>query len=128
MGKQIKEITLDIVYSVVYFVQFNLRYMASLLEIAVPYAMYIMGQQLAIGRGKFVVGGEIFIPVLCTMVVYYLREIANRSNKGSRIPIPNKRFTEVDEDGEVQVEEARLQEMILYMADLEDWMERKRWL
>lgn len=121
----IKEITLGLVYAFKYFIQINMRYFASIVAIALPYAMYVLGQYIALDRGKFAIGCEVFIPVMVTIVVHYLREIANRNNKGARIPVPNKRFTEVSDDGEVNVERKRLQEMILYVADLEDWLHSK---
>lgn len=38
-------------------------------------------------------------------------------------PIPAKRFTTESRDGEVTVENGRLQEMIIYVCDVEDWLE-----
>lgn len=123
-----KDITMDVWYEVVYFVQMNMRYAAALAEIALPYGMYVLGQSVALSRGSIEVGGEIFIPILCTVVIHYVKEFANKSGKGNTIPIPAKRFTEVDDDGEVSVDNKRLQELLLYVADLEDYMTRKRWL
>lgn len=122
------EITYDIFAGLVYFLQVNLRYVANIIEIMLPYVMYVMGQELAIERGRFAVGGEIFVPIVVCVVIHYIREIGYRFNTGSRIPIPEKRFTEVGDDGEVSVPNSRVQEMLLYVAELEDWMERKRWL
>ena len=121
----IKEITLGLVYAVRYFVQINMRYFATIIAIVLPDAMCVLGQYVALDRGKFAIGGEVFIPVLVTIVVHYLKEAANRNNKGARIPVPRERFTEVSDDGEVTVERKRLQEMMLYMADLEDWLHSK---
>ena len=121
----IKEITVEAMYSVTYFVISNLRYGINAISIALPYLMYIMGQFQYEERGKFTVGGELLIPMVVSIVLYYLKEIANRNNKGYRVPIPKERFTEVDEDGEVSVEVNRMQEMLLYVADLEDWLTRK---
>lgn len=123
-----KDITMDVWYEVVYFVQMNMRYAAALAEIALPYGMYVLGQSVALSRGSIEVGGEIFIPILCTVVIHYVKEFANKFGKGNTIPIPAKRFTEVDDDGEVSVDNKRLQELLLYVADLEDYMTRKRWL
>lgn len=39
------------------------------------------------------------------------------------VPIPDKRFTEEKEDGEVTIEYARLQELILFMDEYENWLE-----
>ena len=38
-------------------------------------------------------------------------------------PVPQKRFTTESRDGEVTVENSRLQEMIIYVCDVEDWLE-----
>ena len=38
-------------------------------------------------------------------------------------PVPTKRFTTESRDGEVTVENSRLQEMIIYVCDVEDWLE-----
>lgn len=38
-------------------------------------------------------------------------------------PIPAKRFTSESRDGEVTIENSRLQEMIIYVCDVEDWLE-----
>lgn len=122
------EITTESVYELLYFVQVNVRYMATIADVALPYVMYILGQRLTIKRGAIEIGGEIFIPVLCTVLIHYVRELANKSGKGNTIPIPKRRFTEVSDDGEVSVENNRLQELLLYVADLEDYMERKRWM
>lgn len=122
------DITKNIWYEVRYCVQINMRYAAVLFDIALPYIMYAAGQELAVMRGGVHIGGEIFLPVLCLALIYYLKEFANKTGKGNTIPIPDRRFTDVDEDGEASVENKRIQEMILYLADLEDWMERKGWL
>lgn len=38
-------------------------------------------------------------------------------------PVPPKRFTSESRDGEVSIEKNRLQEMILYVSEVEDWLE-----
>lgn len=38
-------------------------------------------------------------------------------------PVPAKRFTTEYRDGEVTIENGRLQEMIIYVCDVEDWLE-----
>lgn len=38
-------------------------------------------------------------------------------------PVPHKRFTSESGDGEVSIEKNRLQEMILYVSEVEDWLE-----
>ena len=123
-----KEVAEEAVHSAVYFAKHNVRHLGTIIEILTPYLMYVLGQRLALDRGLFAIGGEIFLPVCLWVVVNFIKGVANKLNRGPRIPKPTERFTEVDEDGMVSVEQERLDEMLIYMADLEDYMERKGWL
>ena len=118
-------IILDVVQAIHYFVTNNLRNFARILSFILPYVMYVIGQNVCAERGKIAFGGELFIPILFCVITYYIRSYANKIGKGTTIPIPEKRFTEVDDDGEVSIPNNRIQELILYLADLEDWLERK---
>lgn len=119
------EITFDIIRAAGYFIKNNLRTFANLLDLILPYLMYFIGQYVCEKIGFLNVGVEIFIPLGFVVLIHYIRSAANKLGKGITIPIPNKRFTRVDEDGEVTIENRRIQELILYLADLEDWMVRK---
>lgn len=119
------EITLDAINNLMYFIKNNLVRFATLLNLILPYLMYCVGQYVANNRNEFAIGGEIFIPLIFVVIIYYLKSTANKLRKGLTIPVPDKRFTSVDEDGEVTIENRRIQELILYLADLEDWLERK---
>lgn len=118
-------IIVDIVRAVNYFITSNLRNFAWILNFILPYLMYIIGQNVYAKRGHLSVGGEIFLPVVFCVIIYVLRSYANKIGKGTTIPVPDKRFTEVDDYGEVSIPNSRIQELILYLADLEDWLERK---
>lgn len=121
----IVEISIEAFHSFTYFVKNNLVTFANILNLVLPYVMYLVGQDVACDRDKITIGGELFIPLLFIVIIYYLKSTANKLGKGTTIPLPDRRFTEVDNDGEVNIEQSRLQELILYVADLEDWMERK---
>ena len=121
----ILEITIDALCAIGYFIKSNLRNFATILNIVLPYVMYFLGQHAALDRKYFAVGGELFVPILFAVFIYYLRSTANKIGKGTTIPLPEKRFTKVEDDGEVTIESKRVQELILYLADLEDWLERK---
>lgn len=121
----IAEITIDAVSSIGYFIKSNLRNFAAILNIVLPYAMYFIGQYVAANRKEIAVGCELFIPIIFIVIIFYLKSTANKLGKGTTIPIPDKRFTKVEDDGEVTIENKRIQELILYLADLEDWLERK---
>lgn len=113
------EIFLDAIYGIGYFIKRNLRTLANIIDIACPYLMYLLG------FNSNELEKVIFIPVLVIFIVYFLRSLANKLGTGDIVPIPVKRFTIESEDGEVSIENNRIQEMILYLADLEDYLERK---
>lgn len=118
-------IFIDIARAVYYFITNNLRNFAKFLNFILPYVMYSIGQYVRNQRGMLSIGGEIFIPLAFCVLIFFIKSYANKIGKGTTIPIPNKRFTVEDDDGEVSIENRRIQELILYTADLEDWLERK---
>lgn len=122
------EIILGVIESVIYFVKNNLRNFTRILSVLLPYIMLFVGQIVYSKRGFITIGSEIFIPILFGIIIYFIRSFANKIGKGIDVPVPEKRFTEVDNDGEVNILNERLPELILYTADLEDWLERKKLL
>lgn len=122
--KMLVEITIDAFRSIMIFFEDNLMKFVNILNVLFPYAMLFYGQYIGDTRG-ISVGWEILIPLVFAIIVYYLKSVANKIGKGITIPLPSKRFTEVDDDGEVSIENKRIQELLLYMADLEDWLEKK---
>lgn len=119
------EVTADAFYSFTYFMKSNLVTFANIINLTIPFVMYFVGQWAVAERGHVQIGGEVFIPFGFIVVIYYLRSTANKIGKGITVPVPDKRFTQVDDDGEVSIENKRIQELLLYVADLEDWMERR---
>lgn len=119
------EVIFDAFYAFADFVKNNLLMFSNALNLIVPYMTYFIGQYVAFERKEIAVGGEIFVPLIFLIIIYYMKCIANKLGKGTTVPIPDRRFTHVDEDGEVSIENKRIQELILYLADLEDWLERK---
>ena len=57
---------------------------------------------------------------ICFITSKYLKYSEVEDNG---FPVPPKRFTSESRDGEVTVENSRLQEMIIYVCDVEDWLE-----
>lgn len=121
----IYEITFDIMSGIGRFIKNNLRMFANILNLLMPYTMYFVGHYVCETFGYMELGEELLIPLGFMLVIYYLRSSANKLGKGITIPVPNERFTQVDEDGEVSMENRRIQELLLYTADLEDWLERR---
>lgn len=121
-----KSILMDFKYEAIYFIKSNLRYFSQALDLIVSYIMFYLGMRSFDSRGIYTFGGEIFIPIVVLAISSFLKSFANKIGKGSTVPIPAKRFTTYDEEsGEVSIEKKRLQEMLLYMADLEDWLSKK---
>lgn len=121
------EVTTETLYGIRYFIKSNLQNFATILNTALPYAMFYIGQGVALREDKLsVFNPEIaIIPLFIFILIFYIKSTANKLGKGTTVPIPDKRFTEVKDDGEVSIENGRVQELILYLADLEDWLERK---
>ena len=118
--------TVEAIAAIIIFITNNLMNIVRILNLILPYLMYVIGKDVYEFRGDYSVGGEIFIPIVIIIINYYLKTAANKLGKGITVPVPIKRFTEVDdENGEVSVEHDRLHELLLYVADLEDWLERK---
>lgn len=125
--KYTTEIVEEAFCNVSYFVKNNLTSFANVLNFVLPYGMYFIGQYVAGGKIELAIDKNfgLLIPLAVSILIYYLRSMANKFNRGLNIPVPKKRFTQVDDDGEVSIENSRIQELILYLGDLEDWMERK---
>lgn len=91
-----------------------------------PFVMFLVGEYVYADRGYWAVGGEVILPFVFVIAGFALKSYARVSGTDhSDIPVPYRRFTKVDyNSGQVDVEYDRVQEMILYMADLEDWFDR----
>lgn len=119
------EVFKDVLHEIAWVLGGALYPMAVFFEIILPYAMLLIGVSCYEMRGKFAIGGEVFIPLFVLFIVDFAKRCANKIGRGNDVPIPERRFTEIDSDGEVSIDSSRLQELILYMGNLEDWIERK---
>ena len=115
-----KDIVKDIVNEIKHYMKNNLILIVNLLYLALPYLMFYFGKANEINEILIAL-----IPIVVIAVIYYIKAYANKIGKGKTLPVPVKRFTSVNDDGEASIEVDRVQELILYMADLEDWLERK---
>jgi hypothetical protein len=91
---------------------------STILKASIPYMMYYFGKYES---NKIY---WLFLPMVSWFVTIVLDRLAEKTGKGKNIPVPIKRFTEEDSDGEVSIEQSRLQEMILYVNDVENYLER----
>lgn len=122
-------IFMDALRSIGYFLKKSMVPLSNVLIVMLPYAMMYITQYCYYFRNcTFAYGGEYIVPVIVLFVIWLLRSYADRLGTGLNIPpVPEKRFTKVDSDGEVSIDKERLQEMILYVGDLEDWLEKRHY-
>lgn len=88
------------------------------IKIALPFMMYYYG------RYESKNWHCLLLPLIAWFVCAVFDRFAEKTGNGKNIPVPTKRFTEEGSDGEVSIEQDRLQEMILYVNDVENYLER----
>lgn len=120
-----REIISDAIYGFLYFIENQLLNFSRLLYFMLPYLMLFIGEYVYRFREGYAIGSEVFIPIFIMITAYFIRTYANKIGKGTEVPTPEKRFTEISDDGEVSVDRERLNELLLYVADVEDYLERK---
>lgn len=106
-----------------YFIKHNLKKLSKGVLVALPFIMYYLGARY--GLSKDGIAMWIIIPSLVFGLSAMINWIAKNYENKVDLPVPTKRFTRVDEDGEVTIETKRLQELIVWLSEYEDWLERK---
>lgn len=104
-----------------YFVKSNMYVVSSILGISLPLVCFVVAK-LSL---QIPIVLQLFLIVCIQFILYCAKWYASSIGKGQSVPVPAKRFTQVSEDGEVSVETSRVQEMMLYVADVEDYLDRK---
>lgn len=119
-----KETILKVVAAIVYTLEINLYNFVTLLQFACPYIMMYVTYNLYCKRGVFVIGSEIMLPIIIFFISSVTKTVLNKRGKGNEIPVPEKRFT-TDKYDIVEVEDAsRLEELILYVYEVEEYLRR----
>lgn len=69
----------------------------------------------------------LILSILFTLSVKYIKEVSYKINNVTErgFPVPSKRYTNVDENGFIGVEEDLTQEAILYLFEVEEYIKRK---
>ena len=116
----------EAVWSVRDFFSGGSRVFGTFLFAAGPVIGLLLGEYVFSVRGYWACGGEVVVALAIPAVAWFVRALSRASGTScDSVPVPRKRFTRVDRDeGQVDVSQSRLMEMILYVADLEDWLER----
>lgn len=105
-----------------YAVKENLGNIGRFLYLSVPY-ISILCERNGMLSNWFL---TMIIPLVLIYIVYILRTSHQiyHNRTVDNIPLPYKRFTEEQTGGVVTVEEGRLEELLLYVNDLENELER----
>ena len=101
----------------------NMDAIANIVLALCPFAFFMLGQYTYADRGYYAVGGEVVLYIAVPAVAFFVKAMAREQWKPLYIPVPAKRFTHYEGDGEYTMEQARISELVLYMAELEDWFE-----
>ena len=128
MKKYTKALSDSFVDLVITFFKFDinlLKTLTSLYSLWFPYVCLFIGEYVCKVRNGFSIGGEIFFPLVIFIIICYVKKFLNRIGKGERIPVPESRFTVVSDDGEITMERERLEELMVYVSELEDYLENK---
>ena len=118
--KVLLSVITDIWNNIRNFVLNNLKNFSFLMNFILPFVICILNEYEVLDF-KYLFG----IIILVDTFSFLFSKVADKIGKGSTVPVPVKRFTKVDEFDEVTIENSRIQELILYMADLEDWLDKK---
>ena len=103
---------------VFFYVRHGLRPLSNILLFVNPLICLLVFNS----TGRF--SNAIVFMVAILLVSILLDIIAEILNVGKEIPIPYKRFTNDDEVDGVTVNKSDLNDMILFMNDYENWIER----
>lgn len=101
----------------------NMDAIANVVLALCPFAFFMLGQYAYADRGYYAVGGEVVLYIAVPSVAFFVKAMAREQWKPLYIPVPAERFTRYEGDGEYTMEQARISELVLYMAELEDWFE-----
>lgn len=88
----------------------------------IPYV--VIASVLFAGCSAVILMNMFWLTVLAQAICFITSKYLKYSEvEDTGFPVPVKRFTSESKDGEVSIEKNRLQEMILYVSEVEDWLE-----
>lgn len=108
-----------------YFISINLKYLVKLIDISIPYIYAYISIILYRERNNFIIGYEVLIPIITYIILSILSNFLNKINKGYDIPLPRERFTTLNDNGNVSVDNSSVNDIILYLYDLEEYLKSK---
>lgn len=120
MKKILNDTFTDIKISIVKFLKNNTNFICNLIQFILPFIMFAAGKY----NGKVI---YLLFALIALIIIFFVKSVYKQiviKDRLSDFPIPSKRFTK-EIDGEVNMEESRLEELLLYVCDVENWAEQK---
>lgn len=108
-----------------YFISINIKYLIKLIDISIPYIYAYISILLYRDRNRLTIGYEVLIPIIAYIILSVLNNFLNKINKGYDIPLPRERFTTLNDNGNISVDNSSINDIILYLYDLEEYLKSK---
>ena len=108
-----------------YFISINIKYLIKLIDISIPYIYAYISILLYRDRNNIIIGYEVLFPIIAYIILSVLNNFLNKINKGYDIPLPRERFTTLNDNGNVSVDNSSINDIILYLYDLEEYLKSK---
>lgn len=123
--KAFRSSILELYYQFKYFISINIKYLIKLIDISIPYIYAYISILLYKDRNSIIIGYEVLIPIIAYIILSVLNSFLNKINRGYDIPIPRERFTILNDNGNVSVDNSSINDIILYLYDLEEYLKSK---
>lgn len=111
----------EFAYSVKYGIVKELNHIAAIMQLVCS---------ILLARSDFDIIELIFAYTLLGLVTMLMKEIGYKLNSitDRGIPIPDRRFVKIDNHGFISIDEEDIQEAMLYLNDVEEYISSKGWL
>ena len=111
----------EFAYSVKYGIVKELNHIAAIMQLVCS---------VLLARSGFDIIELIFAYLLLGLVTLLMKEIGYKLNSVTDrgIPIPDRRFVKIDNHGFISIDEEDVQEAMLYLNDIEEYISSKGWL
>ena len=116
---------LELYHQFKYFISINLKYLIKLIDISIPYIYAYISILLYRQRNNLIIGYEVLIPIIAYIILSILNNFLNKINRGNDIPVHRERFTTLNDNGNVSVDNSSVNDIILYLYDLEEYLKSK---
>ncbi len=123
--KAFRSSVLELYYQFKYFISINLKYLIKLIDISIPYVYAYISILLYRERNVFIIGYEVLFPIIAYIILSLLNNFLNKINRGYDIPLPRERFTTLNDNGNVSIDNSSVNDIILYLYDLEEYLKSK---